>query len=1086
VRSSAEPLAERDRAGGGGDTGVRLQILGPLRAWRDGAELDIGPRQQACLLAALLASAGRPVSMGRLIELIWEDASPASAVNAIHKYVGTLRRLLEPSIRARDAGSYLQRRGNGYLLEPGRAELDVVAFRSAVRAAKADLAQGNDEAALDRYAQATGRWHGPAGEGLDCGPAAQALLATLDDEFFDACTATARLALPAGQSERALRPLQLAASMAPLHEPVQASLIAALSAAGMQAQALMTYHALRERLAGELGVYPGAAVQAAYQHALARTSGEPGGERASREDSRAIALADPPRAQAADAAEAMAGLPLIGRGDEVTRARQALEAAGAGSTGLVIIEGDPGAGKTRLLEEVTVIAARKGMRTAWGRCLEGGEAPAMWPWVEVLGGLVGALPAPARDEWAAGELGRILRPREDVPAAAMTPHGGAQFRLFERVLALVRQVAALAPVALVFDDLQWADVASLELLGYLAARLPPGAAMVGALRARAPEPGPDLLRTLAALSRVPAHRRVSLGPLAVPEVAELAHRETGLVPGPGAARSMHARTAGNPFFVRELSRLLAEGGALTAVAVAGAGVPSTVRDVVRDRMSGVDPVTADLLQVAAFIGRTVDLRLLARTAGIEVAGCLDRLGPVAALGLLEPAPGDPFSLRFAHDLVREAVVEATPAARAGRIHLRVADALEEAGRDDAPAAERLAHHLWAAGPLADPVRTVSALLTASRRSTARLALAAAQRQCQLAADVARAAGLADLELSALSQLTAVVAMGTGFVGLATDVLERAEQLAHRLGRELEAADFLFARWIALAYSTELDRSGPVARRLLQLGEASDDPVVRAYGLHAWGVHQWALGNIGAAVQYLGQLNETALGPGACDSGSGLRQDQQLLSPVKLAEVLALHGDLDAARSLLDAVEGAAADRPYAIAAWATWASKIAAMAGDPAWALRAAQRGIDADPEFAFAFLSTYTRLNLCWAQALSGADPAGPAARARELVAGLPLDPPRAGITSCYELLGEMLLEAGMLADAAAALDQAETLRRSRGERQTEGLSLLLRARLLAARGEHAAAVEMAEHARRLSAERGAHLFALRAGELLRELTRS
>jgi hypothetical protein len=777
----------------------------------------------------------------------------------------------------------------------------------------------------------------------------------------------------------------------------------------------------------------------------------------------------------------------LARDDEVTRVCQALEAAGAGSTGLVIIEGDPGVGKTRLLEEVTAIAARKGVSSAWGRCLEGGGTPAMWPWAEVLGALVDALPATARDEWLASELGRILRPRlDDALPVTMAPDGDARFQFFEQVVVLVRQVAALAPVALVFDDLQWADTASLELLRYLAARLPAGAAVVGALRARAPEPCPDLARMLAAVSRVPAHRRVSLGPLAVTEVAELVRRETGLVPGPGAARGMHARTAGNPFFVRELSRLLAEGGALTEEAVAAAGVPSTVRDVVRDRMSSVDDNAADLLQIAALIGRSVDLGLLAQAAGGEADACLDRLGPAAGLGLLEPATGDPFSLRFTHDLVREAVVEATPAPDAARIHLRVANALEDIGRDDESAVERLAYHLWAAGPLADPARSANALLLTSRRSAAKFALAAAERQCQLAADVARTAGLADLELAALSQLTTVVAMQTGFVAAPHDLLERGEHLAHSLGRKREAADFLFAHWTAHAHSTELNHSGSVASRLLQRGTASDDPVVRAYGLHAWGVHQWALGNIGEAIQYLSQLNGIALRPSQSCANNGLRWDQQLLSSVKLAEVMALHGDLDAARDLLDTVESAAAGHPYAITTWATWASKIAAMAGDPAWALRAAQRGVDADPEFTFAFLGTSTRLNLCWARAVSGADRAGPVAQARDLVAGLPLDPPGAGITTSYELLGEIFLVSGMLADAATALDRAEMLRESHGERQTEGLSLLLRGRLLAARGEHAAAVKMAEHARCLSATRGAHLFARRAQSLLLELAKN
>ena len=1113
VRCSTGPLADRGQARGSRDGRVYLQVLGPLRMWRDGVELDAGPRQQAYLLALLLARSDRPISMDELIELIWDQDPPASATNAIHKYVGALRRLLEPSIPARGAGSYIQRRGNGYLFAGSAEELDIVAFRAAATAARAEAASGHGQAALDGYVEALGLWRGHAGQGVTSGLAAQALFTALDNEFLDACTAAAGLAALRGEGERVLPSLQLAASMAPLHEPVQASLITALSAAGKHAQALMAFDGLRRRLADDLGAYPGAAVQRAYQQVLAQTSSMIAGPEAGARGSRSGALAGRvPAQQARLAAQPRAGLPLIGRGDEVTEACRALEAASAGSTGLVTIEGDPGVGKTRLLDEVTAIGTRMGLRTAWGRCLEAGEAPAMWPWVEVLGSLVDALPPAARERWSAGELAAILRPGGDVATGAMAADGGAQFRLFDRVLALVRQVSASQPVALVFDDLQWADVTSLELLGYVAARLPSGAAVVGALRTRAPEPGPELARLLATVSRVPAHRRISLGPLAVPEVAELVRRETGHRPGPGAADTIAVRTAGNPFFVRELSRLLAEGGSLagglTTEAVAGAGVPATVRDVVRDRICGVDSRAAGLLETAALIGRSVDLRLLARTAAIEVEACLDLLGPVTTLGLLEPAPGDPFSLRFEHDLVREAIAEATPAPRAARIHLRVADALEGSGRDDESVAERLAYHLWAAGPLADPARTADALLLASRQATARLALAAAERQCRLAMDVARAAGLAELELAALSQLTAIVSMGTGFMALTPGLLERAEQLARRLGRELEAADFLFARWIAHAYSTELDLSGPVARRLLQQGEASDDAVVRAYGLHAWGVHQWALGNISEAVRYLSQLNGTAL-----RADSGLRRDQQLLAPVKLAEVIALHGDLDAARELLDAVEIAAAGRPYAIATWATWASKIAAMAGDPGWALRAAQRGVDADPDFTFAFLSTYTRLNLCWARAMGsvdgagvddvGAGPAGadgagvdgaasgpagagaggPVAEARELVAGLPLDPPRAGITSCYELLVEMFLAAGMLAEAAAALDQVDRLRESRGERQTEGLSFLLRARLLQAQGEHGAAVEMAERGRQLSAERGAHLFARRAEKLLSEL---
>ena len=147
-------------------SGVRLQVLGPLRAWREGVELDVGPRQQACLLALLIARSGRPISMDELIELIWDQDPPATAVNAIHKYVGALRRLLEPLVRARGTGSYVRRRGNGYLFEGCGEELDVVAFRAAVQAARGEVAKGHDEAALDRYDGALGLWRGHAGAGV--------------------------------------------------------------------------------------------------------------------------------------------------------------------------------------------------------------------------------------------------------------------------------------------------------------------------------------------------------------------------------------------------------------------------------------------------------------------------------------------------------------------------------------------------------------------------------------------------------------------------------------------------------------------------------------------------------------------------------------------------------------------------------------------------------------------------------------------------------------------------------------------------------------------------------------------------------
>ncbi|SNY26108.1 Transcriptional regulatory protein, C terminal [Paractinoplanes atraurantiacus] len=616
-------------------------------------ELDAGPRQQAYLLALLLARPGRPVSTNELVDLIWSDDAPASSLNVIHKYIGSLRHILEPGLAARKAGSHLIRRGSGYLFEVGPAVLDLVTFRDLVGRAGAELAAGRPDAALERYQSALRLWQGPAGDGLTGRPDAMAIFAGLNNEFFDACVEAAGLAVRMGRPESVLAPLHLAASMAPLHELVQASLVTTLGAAGRPAQAVSLFGAVRARLSDELGIDPGQRLQQAYLRVL----------------NQPVTDAPAPETPATP----------IGRAAELAVLDRALAAATSGGSALVVVQGEPGAGKTSLLEEAAARARKAGALVVWGRCMDSDGTPAMWPWTQVVGAVLDELPTavPGLDRLM-GSLGEGGR-----------PDSGARFRLFEQVVAFITQAAAGRPIMVVVDDLHWADPCSLELFSHLAASSPAATVILGALRDRAPKPAPALARMLAAVARRPDHRRIRLGPLGPADVAELVRRETGREPAGDDIRRLHARTAGNPFLVRELSRW----------PDTQAGVPSTVRDVVRDRMAGLDESTRSLVRTAALIGEQGDIGLLARAAGVDVKACLDRLEVLEGLALLGPVRTDPYSFRFRHGLVRESVAASTPLRQLTRLHLSIAEALDDGRQALGSAAERLAHHLWSAGPL---------------------------------------------------------------------------------------------------------------------------------------------------------------------------------------------------------------------------------------------------------------------------------------------------------------------------------------------------------------------------------------------------
>ncbi|GLY02418.1 hypothetical protein Acsp01_27970 [Actinoplanes sp. NBRC 101535] len=237
-----------------------MRVLGPLRVWRGDTELDLGPRQQRCLLALLLVRDGQPVGVTELVSQIWGSDPPATAVNTIHKGVGSLRRILEPGIPPRSSGSYLCRHGSGYRFVATAETLDLAAFRRLVAEAESDPG-----VALDRYLEALRLWRGQTGDLVSSSAVATAVFARVDGEMLDVAVRAAGIAMRLGRASEVLVPLRTAAGIGRFHEPVHASLVAVLAATGHRAEAVAHRREVSERLRGELGISPGPALREVHR-----------------------------------------------------------------------------------------------------------------------------------------------------------------------------------------------------------------------------------------------------------------------------------------------------------------------------------------------------------------------------------------------------------------------------------------------------------------------------------------------------------------------------------------------------------------------------------------------------------------------------------------------------------------------------------------------------------------------------------------------------------------------------------------------------------------------------------------------------
>lgn len=426
--------------------------------------------------------------------------------------------------------------------------------------------------------------------------------------------------------------------------------------------------------------------------------------------------------------------PLIGRAEEMALLTTRLEEAVAGRGGLVLIGGEPGAGKTRLGEEALALGHARGMLPLAGHAYEEHGAPFVTS-TEILEQLARAVPADNLRNVlgpTAGEIALLLpelrRRVPNIPPAQEVPPEQQQRYLFNALLELTERLSSAAPLVVLLDDMQWADESTMLLLEHLAPHLPRLRVLyVATYRDVAADMGEPFQRALARLTRLDSVSRIALRDLGRDEVATLLAALGRRDPPVSVVEVIYRETEGNPFFVQSVFRHLAEEGRLfdadggwrTDLDPESLAVPESVRLVISQRLKRLGEETQAILGQAAVMGLRFELGLVERASGQDGDAVLTAIEAAETAGLAFPASGPRFDrYEFSHALVRQTLLEALSAPRRQRLHLALAEAMEAARGGDGRYTADIARHLYDAGPLAEPDRTRRFLYQAGRAAFA--------------------------------------------------------------------------------------------------------------------------------------------------------------------------------------------------------------------------------------------------------------------------------------------------------------------------------------------------------------------------------
>ena len=415
---------------------------------------------------------------------------------------------------------------------------------------------------------------------------------------------------------------------------------------------------------------------------------------------------------------------FVGRQPEQAALSAALESLHAGRTQLFLISGEPGIGKTRLAEELGAVALSRNTRVVWGRCWEGGGAPAYWPWIQILRALV-IEPSSAGDfsSGVPAEIAQLLPELSLEKNRRVTSDPmEARFRLFDAAASTLRELARRQPIVLIVDDLHDADQSSLEMLCFVARSLPDANILILATyRDAEVQRSPILAATLAELAREAP--QLLLRGLSAREVATFVEDRTGVALRQPVADTIAHATAGNPLFLDGVVRNLVAEGRLEVsetLQPTDLRLPDSQRMAIAARLGRLSSDARAMLPYAAALGNEFELVALECVSAIPNLQLLKSIDELTAAGLMRLLSADRY--RFAHALIRGSIYDDIGSSGRIALHQHIGEKLEELYRTNlSPHLAQLAHHFTFGAQGRDPHKAIDYSIRAAEAADRALA-----------------------------------------------------------------------------------------------------------------------------------------------------------------------------------------------------------------------------------------------------------------------------------------------------------------------------------------------------------------------------